>query len=165
MWVPSNDARVGFFFLVRQEGGSPKNKLHDNTNIRCSLFTWASPSLCHFTRIFTLDDPNPSYGMFSLACILVKLHWCYCVHFVTSLSPMSKFMCCARKLYHQSLLHYTVLISICFQGNMISTPAIKGTILPGITRKSIIDVARSQGFQVLDFLVYEMIDGYYLCHI
>lgn len=34
------------------------------------------------------------------------------------------------------------------KGNNISTPAIKGTILPGITRKSIIDVARSQGFQV-----------------
>ncbi|KAA8531082.1 hypothetical protein F0562_005791 [Nyssa sinensis] len=32
--------------------------------------------------------------------------------------------------------------------NVLSTPAIKGTILPGITRKSIIDVARSQGFQV-----------------
>lgn len=44
-----------------------------------------------------------------------------------------------------------LFISICFQGNIISTPAIKGTILPGITRKSIIDVARSQGFQVLDF--------------
>ena len=35
------------------------------------------------------------------------------------------------------------------QGNVISTPAIKGTILPGITRKSILDVAISQGFQVL----------------
>lgn len=35
-----------------------------------------------------------------------------------------------------------------FQDNVISTPAIKGTILPGITRKSIIDVALSQGFQV-----------------
>ncbi|KAL1820284.1 hypothetical protein ACET3Z_015153 [Daucus carota] len=33
------------------------------------------------------------------------------------------------------------------KGNVISTPAIKGTILPGITRKSIIDVARSLGFQ------------------
>ena len=32
---------------------------------------------------------------------------------------------------------------------MISTPAIKGTILPGITRKSIIDVARSLGYEVL----------------
>ncbi|XP_049395640.1 branched-chain amino acid aminotransferase 2, chloroplastic-like isoform X1 [Solanum stenotomum] len=34
------------------------------------------------------------------------------------------------------------------KGNLIATPAIKGTILPGITRKSIIDVALSQGFQV-----------------
>lgn len=34
------------------------------------------------------------------------------------------------------------------KGNVVSTPAIKGTILPGITRKSIIDVARSQGFEV-----------------
>ncbi|KAL1537043.1 Branched-chain-amino-acid aminotransferase, mitochondrial, variant 2 [Salvia divinorum] len=34
------------------------------------------------------------------------------------------------------------------KGNVISTPAIKGTILPGITRKSILDVAISQGFQV-----------------
>uniref|UniRef100_A0A1J3HCB2 Branched-chain-amino-acid aminotransferase n=1 Tax=Noccaea caerulescens TaxID=107243 RepID=A0A1J3HCB2_NOCCA len=32
--------------------------------------------------------------------------------------------------------------------NVISTPEIKGTILPGITRKSIIDVARSQGLKV-----------------
>ncbi|PIA64658.1 hypothetical protein AQUCO_00100250v1 [Aquilegia coerulea] len=34
------------------------------------------------------------------------------------------------------------------KGKTISTPEIKGTILPGITRKSIIDVARKQGFQV-----------------
>ncbi|KAE9458534.1 hypothetical protein C3L33_09562, partial [Rhododendron williamsianum] len=39
------------------------------------------------------------------------------------------------------------------EGNVISTPSIKGTILPGITRKSIIDVARSQGFQVEERLV------------
>ncbi|KAK2996396.1 hypothetical protein RJ639_026323, partial [Escallonia herrerae] len=39
------------------------------------------------------------------------------------------------------------------KGNVISTPAIKGTILPGITRKSIIDVARSQGFQVEERMV------------
>ncbi|CAI9111218.1 OLC1v1011389C3 [Oldenlandia corymbosa var. corymbosa] len=32
--------------------------------------------------------------------------------------------------------------------NKICTPAIKGTILPGITRKSIIDIARGLGFQV-----------------
>lgn len=36
---------------------------------------------------------------------------------------------------------------------LISTPAIKGTILPGITRKSIIDVAHSQGYQVEERLV------------
>ncbi|MBA0832604.1 hypothetical protein Goarm_016987 [Gossypium armourianum] len=40
------------------------------------------------------------------------------------------------------------LVPFVQQGNVISTPAIKGTILPGITRKSIIDVARSQGIQV-----------------
>ncbi|KAK1317801.1 hypothetical protein QJS10_CPA05g01684 [Acorus calamus] len=37
--------------------------------------------------------------------------------------------------------------------NIISTPAIRGTILPGITRKSIIDVARSEGYQVEERLV------------
>ncbi|XP_010936201.2 branched-chain-amino-acid aminotransferase 5, chloroplastic [Elaeis guineensis] len=36
---------------------------------------------------------------------------------------------------------------------IISTPEIKGTILPGITRKSIIDVARDQGYQVEERLV------------
>ncbi|KAH6759898.1 branched-chain amino acid aminotransferase 5 / branched-chain amino acid transaminase 5 [Perilla frutescens var. frutescens] len=39
------------------------------------------------------------------------------------------------------------------KGNVISTPAIKGTILPGITRKSILDVAVNQGFQVEERLV------------
>ncbi|CAI9758460.1 unnamed protein product [Fraxinus pennsylvanica] len=34
------------------------------------------------------------------------------------------------------------------KGNVISTPAIKGTILPGITRQSLIDVAVSQGYKV-----------------
>ncbi|WOL03068.1 branched-chain-amino-acid aminotransferase 3, chloroplastic-like [Canna indica] len=34
------------------------------------------------------------------------------------------------------------------KNKVISTPEIKGTILPGITRKSIIDVARGQGYQV-----------------
>nr|CAB3502290.1 unnamed protein product [Digitaria exilis] len=37
--------------------------------------------------------------------------------------------------------------------NVISTPAIKGTILPGITRKSIIEVAQSKGFKVEERLV------------
>ncbi|XP_010271199.1 PREDICTED: branched-chain-amino-acid aminotransferase 3, chloroplastic-like [Nelumbo nucifera] len=39
------------------------------------------------------------------------------------------------------------------KGTTISTPAIKGTILPGITRKSIIDVACNLGFQVEERLV------------
>ncbi|XP_074281578.1 uncharacterized protein LOC141606376 isoform X2 [Silene latifolia] len=33
------------------------------------------------------------------------------------------------------------------QGNVISSPAIKGTILPGITRKSILDISCSLGFE------------------
>ncbi|GAB4848856.1 hypothetical protein Ancab_003650 [Ancistrocladus abbreviatus] len=33
-------------------------------------------------------------------------------------------------------------------GNVTATPVVKGTILPGITRKSIIDVSCSQGFEV-----------------
>lgn len=44
-------------------------------------------------------------------------------------------------------------ITMLLKGNVISTPAIKGTILPGITRKSIIDVARSLGYQVASLLV------------
>jgi branched-chain amino acid aminotransferase len=34
------------------------------------------------------------------------------------------------------------------QGNNISTPAIEGTILPGITRNSIIEVAEGKGYKV-----------------
>lgn len=34
------------------------------------------------------------------------------------------------------------------KGNEISTPPISGTILPGITRKSIIEIALALGFQV-----------------
>uniref|UniRef100_A0A2N9GWJ7 Branched-chain-amino-acid transaminase n=1 Tax=Fagus sylvatica TaxID=28930 RepID=A0A2N9GWJ7_FAGSY len=36
---------------------------------------------------------------------------------------------------------------------VISTPVLGGTIFPGITRKSIIEIARSQGFQVEERLV------------
>uniref|UniRef100_A0A0E0GFW5 Branched-chain-amino-acid aminotransferase n=1 Tax=Oryza nivara TaxID=4536 RepID=A0A0E0GFW5_ORYNI len=39
------------------------------------------------------------------------------------------------------------------KGNVISTPAIKGTILPGITRKSILEVAQRKGFMVEERLV------------
>ncbi|ERN17244.1 hypothetical protein AMTR_s00044p00196850, partial [Amborella trichopoda] len=34
------------------------------------------------------------------------------------------------------------------KGNVISTPPIEGTILPGITRKSVIEIARNEGYQV-----------------
>ncbi|XP_039066492.1 branched-chain-amino-acid aminotransferase 5, chloroplastic-like isoform X2 [Hibiscus syriacus] len=37
--------------------------------------------------------------------------------------------------------------------NTICTPALRGTILPGITRKSIIEIAQSQGFKVEERLV------------
>jgi hypothetical protein len=34
------------------------------------------------------------------------------------------------------------------QDNVISTPELKGTILPGVTRKSIIELAHSRGYEV-----------------
>ncbi|KAE9449339.1 hypothetical protein C3L33_18749, partial [Rhododendron williamsianum] len=52
---------------------------------------------------------------------------------------------CVHKKYLEEVSSCNVFV---VKGNVISTPSIKGTILPGITRKSIIDVARSQGFQV-----------------
>ncbi|MCL7022225.1 hypothetical protein MKW94_023199 [Papaver nudicaule] len=39
------------------------------------------------------------------------------------------------------------------KGKTISTPSVKGTILPGITRKSIIEFARIQGFKVEERLI------------
>ncbi|XP_015890444.3 branched-chain amino acid aminotransferase 2, chloroplastic-like isoform X2 [Ziziphus jujuba] len=52
---------------------------------------------------------------------------------------------CVHKKYLEEVSSCNIFV---VKDNIISTPAIKGTILPGITRKSIIDVARSQGFQV-----------------
>ncbi|XP_061371602.1 branched-chain amino acid aminotransferase 2, chloroplastic-like [Gastrolobium bilobum] len=57
---------------------------------------------------------------------------------------------CVNKRYLEEVSSCNIFV---VKGNIISTPAIKGTILPGITRKSIIDVARSQGFQVEERLV------------
>ncbi|WOL10922.1 branched-chain-amino-acid aminotransferase 3, chloroplastic-like [Canna indica] len=47
------------------------------------------------------------------------------------------------------------------KNKVISTPELKGTILPGITRKSIIDVARGLGYQVEErpLLVEELLDA------
>ncbi|XP_028764252.1 branched-chain amino acid aminotransferase 2, chloroplastic [Neltuma alba] len=52
---------------------------------------------------------------------------------------------CVHKRYLEEVSSCNIFV---VKGKVISTPAIKGTILPGITRKSIIDVARNQGFQV-----------------
>ncbi|KAL0543172.1 hypothetical protein IC582_018261 [Cucumis melo] len=57
---------------------------------------------------------------------------------------------CVHKKYLEEVSSCNIFV---VKGNVISTPAIKGTILPGITRKSIIDVARSLGFQVEERLV------------
>lgn len=57
---------------------------------------------------------------------------------------------CVHKRYLEEVSSCNVFI---VKDKVISTPAIKGTILPGITRKSIIDVARSEGFQVEERLV------------
>ncbi|XP_072991214.1 branched-chain amino acid aminotransferase 2, chloroplastic-like [Typha latifolia] len=47
------------------------------------------------------------------------------------------------------------------KGNVISTPATRGTILPGITRKSIIEIAQDSGYQVEERLVSvdDMVDA------
>ncbi|KAL6222747.1 hypothetical protein ACLB2K_006138 [Fragaria x ananassa] len=52
---------------------------------------------------------------------------------------------CVHKKYLEEVSSCNIFV---VKGDIISTPAIKGTILPGITRNSIIDVARCQGFQV-----------------
>ncbi|XWS45088.1 hypothetical protein CRYUN_Cryun15aG0106700 [Craigia yunnanensis] len=57
---------------------------------------------------------------------------------------------CVNKKYLEEVSSCNIFM---VKGNVISTPAIKGTILPGITRNSIIDVARSQGFEVEERLV------------
>lgn len=47
------------------------------------------------------------------------------------------------------------------KGNIISTPPTSGTILPGVTRKTVIDIARDHGFQVEERTVpvEELLDG------
>ena len=36
------------------------------------------------------------------------------------------------------------------QGNVIKTPPLQGTILPGVTRRSVIQMARDEGFDVVE---------------
>ncbi|XP_021903749.1 branched-chain-amino-acid aminotransferase 2, chloroplastic-like [Carica papaya] len=47
------------------------------------------------------------------------------------------------------------------KGNVISTPTLKGTILPGITRKSVLEIALDLGYQVkeCDISVEELMDA------
>ncbi|KAM5573071.1 hypothetical protein ABKV19_012887 [Rosa sericea] len=52
---------------------------------------------------------------------------------------------CVHKKYLEEVSSCNIFV---VKGDVISTPAIKGIILPGITRKSVIDVASKQGFQV-----------------
>ncbi|KAF5749696.1 branched-chain-amino-acid aminotransferase 3 chloroplastic-like isoform X1 [Tripterygium wilfordii] len=57
---------------------------------------------------------------------------------------------CIHKKYLDEVSSCNIFV---VKDNVISTPAITGTILPGITRKSIIDVAQSEGFKVEERLV------------
>ncbi|KAJ0987575.1 hypothetical protein J5N97_005931 [Dioscorea zingiberensis] len=57
---------------------------------------------------------------------------------------------CVNKKYVEEVSSCNIFI---VKDNIISTPEIYGTILPGITRKSIIQVARNQGYQVEERLV------------
>ncbi|CAJ2646007.1 unnamed protein product [Trifolium pratense] len=80
-----------------------------------------------------------------------------CVHkrYLEEVSSCNIFVV-KNELHHLMFWYCTCKISMAASwpmGNVISTPSIKGTILPGITRKSIIDVARSQGFEVEERLV------------
>ncbi|KAG2311579.1 hypothetical protein Bca52824_023136 [Brassica carinata] len=52
---------------------------------------------------------------------------------------------CIYKRYLEEVSSCNIFI---VKDNVVSTPEIRGTILPGITRKSIVDVARSQGLKV-----------------
>eukprot|EP00889_Picochlorum_renovo_P007690 jgi/Picre1/34720/NNA_002186.t1 len=52
----------------------------------------------------------------------------------------------------QSTTKYLEEVSSCNifvkHGNVISTPPISGSILPGVTRRSVIELARSKGYEV-----------------
>uniref|UniRef100_A0A7N0SZ74 Branched-chain-amino-acid aminotransferase n=1 Tax=Kalanchoe fedtschenkoi TaxID=63787 RepID=A0A7N0SZ74_KALFE len=65
---------------------------------------------------------------------------------------------CVNKKYLEEVSSCNIFV---VKGNNISTPEVKGTILPGVTRKSVIGVARSQGFEVEErsVSVEELIDA------
>jgi hypothetical protein len=58
-------------------------------------------------------------------------------------------LCCQGKIYcGVSMSLCCILIVSLIQGRTISTPATNGTILEGITRKSVMEIASDQGYQV-----------------
>lgn len=78
---------------------------------------------------------------------------------ITNYAPALKPQCQAKSRGFSDVLYLDSLtkknleeVSSCnifiVKGNTISTPATQGTLLPGITRKSIIDIARGLGYQV-----------------
>ncbi|KAI7750950.1 hypothetical protein M8C21_027362 [Ambrosia artemisiifolia] len=83
---------------------------------------------------------------------------------ITNYAPVIKAMLKAKEQGYSDVLYldsvhkkYIEEVSSCniflVKGNVISTPATVGTILEGITRKSIIDIARDLGYKVEERLV------------
>eukprot|EP01018_Ginkgo_biloba_P022490 Gb_36078 [translate_table: standard] len=60
----------------------------------------------------------------------------------------SFFIYCHLSQLCPSNIYYFKQIVLALSDNIISTPALQGTILPGITRKSIIEVARGRGYKL-----------------
>ncbi|XP_050212349.1 branched-chain-amino-acid aminotransferase 2, chloroplastic-like isoform X1 [Mercurialis annua] len=57
---------------------------------------------------------------------------------------------CLHKKFLEEVSSCNIFI---IKGNVISTPATNGTILPGITRKSIIEIAKDLGYEVEERLI------------
>ncbi|XP_022772951.1 branched-chain-amino-acid aminotransferase 2, chloroplastic-like isoform X2 [Durio zibethinus] len=90
---------------------------------------------------------------------------------ITNYAPVLKAIARAKNRGFSDVLYLDALhrkylkeVSSCnifiVKGNLISTPAANGTILEGVTRKSIIETARDHGYQVEErpILVDELVD-------
>ncbi|KAF7141421.1 hypothetical protein RHSIM_Rhsim06G0065900 [Rhododendron simsii] len=64
-------------------------------------------------------------------------------------------------VYKKNLEEATSCNVFVVKGNLISTPPTNGNILPGVTRKTVIDIARDHGYQVEERTVpvEELLDG------
>ncbi|XWS25463.1 hypothetical protein CRYUN_Cryun27aG0070400 [Craigia yunnanensis] len=91
---------------------------------------------------------------------------------ITNYAPVMKAIAKAKSRGFSDVLYLDALnrkyleeVSSCnifiVKGNLISTPATNGTILEGVTRKSIIEIARDHGYQVEEraILVDELVDA------